>query len=409
MSNKLLTILEEVEIDNQKDKNPEPTVLTLVEEKHNNIEKRYKLLAEHSDDIVWTMSMNFKLTFVSPSIERVFGYTVDEFMQKPLRGFLTKHSYDDLMDKLVDALDNMSMSLDTEKGFDILEIEAKKKNGEKIWLETRIVILKDENDRPIGLLGTSKDITQKKDLEQQLRQAQKMEAVGQLASGIAHDFNNVLTAIFGYTQMMSINLSEDNDTSNFNEYIEEINSATDKGGALVRQLLAFTKRKVLKPTELCLNIVVNEMKSMLHGVLDKRIELVTILDPELKNITADRSQIEQIILNLIVNSRDAIEENGHIVVKTEEINASQDSNLEIEGIDANSKYVKLTISDIGKGMNKEVIDRIFEPFYSTKENKGTGLGLSTVFGIVKRNNGIIKVNSEEGKWTAFQIYFPIID
>ena len=233
--------------------------------------------------------------------------------------------------------------------------------------------------------------------EEQLRQAQKMEAIGRLAGGVAHDFNNLLTIITGYSDMM---LEQLNHEDPLREKLEEVRKASERAGALTRQLLAFSRKQVLKPEVLSLNAVVQDLEKMLRRVIGEDIELAISLSSDLANTRADRGQIEQVILNLAVNARDAMREGGRLSLETRNVET---------GIDPVS-HVLLRLTDTGCGMDEEIIAQIFEPFFTTKgEGKGTGLGLSTVYGIVKQSGGTIQVASKPGKGTTFEILFPRVD
>lgn len=248
-----------------------------------------------------------------------------------------------------------------------------------------------------------RDMTDRKRIESQVRQSQRMEAVGKLAGGVAHDFNNVLTTIRGFSELILDSLKQGDP---LRDDVDEIRKATERAGALTRQLLAFSRRQVLEPRPLELNTVVSELKRMLKRLIGEDIELVTELSDALGTIKADRSQIEQVIMNLVVNARDAMPEGGRMTVHTENLVLTEDEiskDLELSA----GEYVVFTVSDTGVGMSPETMLRIFEPFFTTKANdRGTGLGLSTVYGIVKQSGGDIQVDSELGVGTTFRVYLP---
>ena len=264
----------------------------------------------------------------------------------------------------------------------------------------------DDTGRPIYMVGTVQDITEQRRLEDQLRQAQKMDAVGRLAGGVAHDFNNMLNVIVGYTELL-LDVYRSNDTTR--KRLEEIKKAGKRATQLTRQLLAFSRKQVLQPKVLDLNAVVADMVNMLQRLIGEDISLVTVPVPELGRVKADAVGIEQILLNLAVNARDAMPRGGKLVIET--------ANVELDEAYARlhpsvrpGSYVMLIVSDTGRGMDKQTQARVFEPFFTTKEKgEGTGLGLSTVYGIVKQSSGYIWVSSEPGHGTTFKIYLPQIE
>jgi nitrogen-specific signal transduction histidine kinase/CheY-like chemotaxis protein len=247
------------------------------------------------------------------------------------------------------------------------------------------------------------DITERRQLEQQLRQAQKMEAIGNLAGGVAHDFNNIVTIITGYSDML---LSRIGPEGPMRRELEQIKKAGDRANSLTRQLLAFSRRQMLQPKVLDLNAVVTNLEPMLQRLIGENIELVIELKRELGQVKADPGQVEQVIMNLAINARDAMPQGGKLLLETD--------NAVLDEVDARrhlpmppGSYVHLAVSDTGHGMDAATQSRIFEPFFTTKEQgKGTGLGLSTVYGIVKQSGGYIWVDSEPGQGTTFKIYLP---
>ncbi|MEW5979592.1 MAG: PAS domain S-box protein [Acidobacteriota bacterium] len=257
----------------------------------------------------------------------------------------------------------------------------------------------------LGMGIVVSDVTEQKRLEEQFRQAQKMEAIGRLAGGVAHDFNNLLTAILGYSELLQARFTPDDPVG---LDLAEISKAGQRATALTRQLLAFSRQQVLQPVTLSLNDTVSGIERMLCRLIGEDIELVTALDPAVGVILADPGQIEQVILNLVVNARDAMPKGGRLLLEVTNADLDQDYALGHRPLKAGS-YVMLAISDNGVGMDREIQARIFEPFFTTKgQGKGTGLGLSTVYGIVKQSDGYIWVYSEPGRGTTFKIYFPRI-
>jgi len=233
----------------------------------------------------------------------------------------------------------------------------------------------------------------------QLQQSQKLEAIGQLAGGIAHDFNNMLTAIIGYTDLSLRRVGLE---SPIRRNLEETKKAAERAASLVRQLLAFSRKQILEPKVLDLNDVVKDMEKMLTRLIGENVKLATQLDPNLGSVKADPCQVEQIIVNLIVNARDAMPRGGSVTIET--------ANTMLDDQTVPREYVMLAVTDSGTGMDQETQRRIFEPFFTTKDvGKGTGLGLSTVYGIVKQSGGYIRVFSEPGQGATFKIYLPRMD
>jgi PAS domain S-box-containing protein len=284
------------------------------------------------------------------------------------------------------------------------ELTAVRANGEEFPIEASISKIEVAGQKIFTVV--LRDITERKQLEEQFRQSQKMEAVGRLAGGVAHDFNNMLTAIIGYSQLVMAQIDE---ASPLRHDIEEIEKAGQRAAGLTAQLLAFSRKQVLQPKVLDLNEVISDVDKMLRRVIGEDIDLVTIARPDLGHVKADPGQIEQILLNLAVNSRDAMPLGGKLTIET--------ANIELDEAYASShsdvipgQYVMLAVSDTGIGLDAQTQARMFDPFFTTKEKgKGTGLGLSTVFGIVKQSGGHIWVYSEPEHGAAFKIYFPRVD
>ena len=286
-------------------------------------------------------------------------------------------------------------------------------DGRIVWVESHATALTDEAGRPVGMRGVTMDITARKEAEvertqlaEQFQHAQKMESIGRLAAGVAHDFNNVLTAIIGGVQLVALEHDADDPML---ERLREIERAGERGAALTHQLLAFSRKQVLRPRVLALNAVVEESTRMLGRLLGEDVELVTILDPDLGRVKVDPGQIDQIVLNLAVNARDAMPRGGRLVLETRNVVLDDDRRQRELALPPGS-YVTLTVQDTGIGMDATTRSRIFEPFFTTKEHgKGTGLGLSTVYGIVKQSGGSIAVESEPARGTRLTVYLPRVD
>jgi PAS domain S-box-containing protein len=266
------------------------------------------------------------------------------------------------------------------------------------------MVLRDEEGKVKAIASVGRDVTQEKALEDQLRQAQKIETVGRLAGGVAHDFNNLLTVIDGYTTLL---LDKRSPADPDYPGLTEIRNAIAKGAQLTQQLLAFSRRRPWQPEVLNLNTIVERDASMLRRTLGEKIDLVTLLDPELGLIHADPGQVSQIILNLAVNARDAMTGGGTLTIASSNASISEQVST-VPGVPT-GEYVQLTITDTGTGMTRETLDHLFEPFFTTKEpGKGTGLGLSIVHGILQQSGGYAKVDSELGRGTSFRIFLPRI-
>ena len=284
-----------------------------------------------------------------------------------------------------------------------LEARLRRKDGTPIWVLANLTKREGDDGTPI-LDNIFIDITDRKSLEQQLWQAQKLDALGSLAGGVAHDFNNLLTAIIGYADILRDDLGAD---SPHTDDLNEIIKASDRATALTRQLLAFSRRQPFEPKPLRLDERVTDMEKMLRRLLGPPVRLVTATDADLSAILADPSQIEQVVLNLAVNSRDAMAQGGTLTIETRNVRMDEPYAHGAAAVPA-GRYVMLAVSDTGSGMNAETLARLFEPFFTTKEKgKGTGLGLSTVYGIVKQSQGHVIVYSEPGVGTTFKCYFPV--
>ena len=276
-------------------------------------------------------------------------------------------------------------------------------NGDEIFLVTTKVPLHDEQGNVVGLVGVGRDLTERLQLEEQLRQLQKMESIGRLAGGIAHDFNNLLTAISGNLQLALMDLKKDRSPA---DRLEQALKAIGSAAHLTQQLLAFSRKQIIEPKIIDLNDVLLGMRQMLSRLIGEGVQLVLLPGRRLGRIKADPGQIEQIIISLAVNARDAMPEGGNLTIETENAILDDEYCKRHRGAFA-GEHVRLTVSDTGVGMSKEVVGQIFEPFFTTKSiGKGTGLGLAMVYGAVKQNGGSIEVYSEPGHGTTLRIYLP---
>jgi len=279
------------------------------------------------------------------------------------------------------------------------------RDGRYVWLHTRARVVTGFDGNP-EVEGITSDVTERKRLEAEFRQAQRMDAVGQLAGGVAHDFNNILAIILANTGFLLADMHESDPRR---ADAEEVKQAAERAAGLTRQLLAFSRQQMLEQRVLELNSVVAATEKMLRRLIGEDIELVTRLGPDAGAVKADIGQIEQVIMNLVVNARDAMPHGGRLIIETRPHEIATD--VVVDGVPVPAgTYVLLTVTDAGTGMDRETQRRIFEPFFTTKERgRGTGLGLSTCYGIVKQSGGYIFVTSELGRGTIFRIYLPRVE
>jgi PAS domain S-box-containing protein len=285
----------------------------------------------------------------------------------------------------------------------LVELLGYRKDGTSFWASLSLAPIRTAEGRLTHFVGVVTDVSEQKRLEAQLRQSQKMEAIGRLAGGVAHDFNNVLTVILGYSDMLLQKLTP-GDASR--APIEEISKAGQRAASLTNQLLAFSRKQVLTPVALNLNTLVADMDKMLRRLIGEDIELTTSLDPALQPAKVDPGQVQQVLMNLVVNARDAMPNGGKLTIKTANVDFDASYAVERPELQPGS-YVLVAVSDTGCGMDEATKARIFEPFFTTREpGMGTGLGLATVYGIIKQSGGYIYVNSQPGRGSTFRIYFP---
>jgi two-component system cell cycle sensor histidine kinase/response regulator CckA len=332
---------------------------------------------------------------VNPALQKMLGYElIEELLTKDLTSeiFRNPEEYRRLIELLIR----------TEEIKDV-EMEWKRKDGTPITVHCSGRRFNDKSGAPAYFDAFAEDVTEKRILERQLRMAQKMEAIGRLSGGIAHDFNNLLGVIIGYSRVLKRELGTNTALC---EHALEIEKAGQRAASLTKQLLAFSRQQVLTPAILNLNSLASDMEKMLPQLLGEDIKVTMVLDPKLGNVKADQSQIEQVIMNLAVNARDAMPMGGKLKIETTNVELDQAYVWSHPGSKVGS-YVLLAVTDTGTGMDAATLTHIFEPFFTTKElGKGTGLGLATVYGIVKQSNGYIGLESALGKGTSFQIYLP---
>ncbi len=360
-------------------------------------EEKYRMLVSQIPAVVYKGYTDWSLECFDRKIEEITGYTQEEFNsgQKTWRDLIFPEDIDQAKQLFEEAQKSDSSY--------VTEHRIRKKNGEVRWIQARNRIICNAAGEVDYISGVLFDITERKELADQLVKAQRMEAVGILAGGLAHDFNNLLTAIMGYGEIMLLDLRKEDP---FSIYISEILKAAGHGASLTNQLLAFSRKQILQPQVVNLNDVVIDMEKMLRRLIGEDIDLVTRIDQELGLVKADPGQMEQIIMNLAINARDALPQGGRLTLETANVYLDQDYARSHVGV-IPGPYVMLAMSDNGLGMDEETLSHIFEPFFTTKESgKGTGLGLATVYGIVKQSGGSIWVYSEPGNGTTFKVYFP---
>jgi two-component system cell cycle sensor histidine kinase/response regulator CckA len=344
----------------------------------------------------------------NPSAERILGLSLDQMLGRTAVDPRWRAVHED-GSPFPGETHPVAVSLRTGESQRNVVMGLHRPDDSLVWIEINSdPLFRGADATPYAAVASFVDITQRKQAEDHLRQAQKMDAVGQLAGGIAHDFNNMLTAITGYSVLL---LDELDPSDPKREDVQEIKAAADRAATLTRQLLAFSRRQMLQPEVIDLNKTVGEMEKMLRRLVVEDIKLVTVLEPELGRVKADPGQVEQVLMNLVVNARDAMPDGGTLTLETANVRlgeayAGRHAPLAIPS----GEYVRLTVSDTGCGMDDVTRARIFEPFFTTKpKGKGTGLGLSTVYGIVKQSGGYIWCYSEPGEGTTFKIYLPRTD
>ena len=361
-------------------------------------ELRYRSLVQSAVYGIYRSSLDGKFLDVNPALIAMLGYgSSDEVL-----------ALEPKQEIFVDPTEQTRLMTEFQrKGrLDNIEVRWKRKDGNSITVRLSGRAVSGEEDVHEVLELIAEDVTERRVLEDQFRQAQKMEAVGRLAGGVAHDFNNLLMVISGYTEVLLEHACPDDPLY---QKMAAIQQAADRATTLTRQLLAFSRKQLLELKVVDVNAIVVDMERLLRPLIGEDIELVTRLAPDLGRTRADAGQIEQVLMNLVVNSKDAMPTGGKIVVQTGNVRLDDDYRREHAYIQP-GPYVMMSVSDTGHGMDKETQSRIFEPFFTTKEKgKGTGLGLSTVYGIIKQSGGYIFAQSELGKGTTFRIYLPRVE
>ena len=376
-------------------------------------EERYRLFVAQSSEGIFRMEYNPPVPCNLPPSEQLAlgmknGYMAEcndamarmygressqEMTGLPLKDFLV----------LQDPVTKEFMLNFIQAGYQATDEESRELDAhgqKKIFRNTMIGMVVDGHW--VRTWGITRDVTERMHLEEQLRNAQQLEAIGRLAGGVAHDFNNILSIIMGHGELLQMMAGDNEGTRNG---LEQIRRAAGRAASLTQQLLAFSRKQVLKPKVLDLNAAVSDVQKMLSRVIGEDIELIEKLDPSLVSVRVDPGQVEQVLMNLAVNARDAMPQGGKLAMETSNVSVSDERGRELEL--AAGQYVMLRVTDTGHGMEPATLGHIFEPFFTTKPmGKGTGLGLATVYGIVKQSGGAIQVRSEKGKGTEFDIYLP---
>jgi len=367
-------------------------------------EWKFRTLSDFSHDWESWITEKGEILFVSPSCERITGYTREEFIKDPvLRSKIVYFQDRDLWERHIADFKSPR--------HEEIEFRIVTKNGDIKWL-SHVCAPIYENDLFLGRRVSNRDITDRKRLEDQLMHSQRLESIGTLAGGIAHDFNNILTAITGYGHILKMKAKEGDPTK---AYIEQILASADRAANLTQSLLAFSRKQLSAPEPVKLRGIVENVKRVIQRLIGENIELRAEIQGEELIAMADSAQIEQVLVNLCTNARDAMPEGGILAIKIKRISGDKihkavSAEAETIQIEPDKGYAEITVTDTGIGMDEKTRERIFEPFFTTKEvGKGTGLGLSMVYGIIKQHQGYIRVDSEEGKGTTFRIYLPLTD
>jgi two-component system cell cycle sensor histidine kinase/response regulator CckA len=360
-------------------------------------EASFRSVIENAPYGIYHAHASGQLILVNPALQKMLGYgSQSELLHVNLATDIHRDSQQH---------QKLNEIFARQMGFTDVETEWKRKDGTPIKARCTGRLLEDTAEVAGYFEVFVEDVTEKRVLERQLRMAQKMEAVGRLSGGIAHDFNNLLGVIIGYSQVLKRTLRTE---SPLFEHADEIEKAGQRAASLTRQLLAFSRQQVLAPAVLDLNALISDMGKMLLRLIGEDIELATVLDPAIGRVKADQSQIEQVVMNLAVNARDAMPTGGKLLIETSNVTLDEAYTRNHPGSTI-GRYVMLSVTDTGSGMDSETLAHIFEPFFTTKERgKGTGLGLATVYGVVKQSGGYVWVDSEGGRGSSFKIYLPLI-
>jgi PAS domain S-box-containing protein len=361
-------------------------------------QENYKLLVDNQADMIIKMDTDHRITFGSPSAIKKIGVPEEGFLGKRTSEF----THPDDLNILQQFIDELNSGLEP----DDLIVRMQKTDG-WMWTSWSGSNIFNSDGLKTGRVSVGRDITLQREMENRLRQGQKLQAVGQLAGGVAHDFNNIIQAILGYLGFVKLNLSPESEAF---QDLTQAELAAERAATLTRQLLAFSRRQILQPVLLDLDRVTSELMPMLSRLLGESINLEFTPGTTNSSVMADRGQLEQILVNLCVNARDAIDdENGSITIETSEVSFDENYCKSHQWAETGN-WLRLSLTDSGHGMDESVLGQIFEPFFTTKETgKGTGLGLATVYGIIKQHEGLVDVTSQPGQGTCFSLYLKSVD
>ncbi len=368
-------------------------------------EERYRLLADNATDTIWILQLSdFSFSYMSPSVKQLLGYTPEDCFELKFGQLMTKESVKEISDVISEGVGrDDEIGIDA-KQYRLLELELIKKSGLKIWTEVTASFLRDKNGKPDRILGVTRNITERRQLEKKLLQAHKMEAIGTLAGGIAHDFNNILSSVLGFTDLVKIQIKGNEEAT---KNLDQVLAAGIRARDLVKHILTFSRRADVQMDLIEITPLIKECLKFLRASIPRNIEIKKYFDVKKSIILADPTQIHQVLMNLFTNAAYAMKDTaGVLEVRMESIDIQSGEIIQTKEL-KQGRYLQLTISDTGCGIPKEVIPRIFEPFFTTKGRaEGTGMGLSTAYGIIKEMDGTITVYSEPGIGTTFQVMLP---
>ncbi len=362
-------------------------------------ELKFRQLAENITEVFWmTDPAKNQMLYISPAYEKIWGRSC-ESLYSDAKAWLEAIHPDDRQRVGRVAVERQAAGTYDEQ-YRIL-----RPDGEIRWIRDRAFPVRNEAGQAYRIVGVAEDTTHSRKLEEQFRQAQKMEGIGQLAGGVAHDFNNILTVIQGHSSLLKL---EQDLLPHVIESASEIQRSAERAANLTRQLLMFSRRQTMQPRDLDLNEVIANITKMLHRILGEDVHLQITYSPQTLHVHADAGMLDQVVMNLAVNSRDAMPKGGHLVIETSLVNVNESMASE-RPLARSGSFACLSVSDNGCGIPPENLPRIFEPFFTTKDiGKGTGIGLATVFGIVQQHQGWIEVASDVGIGTTFHIYIPLL-